>query len=59
LTVAVEITSTPYKTCRECRINDERPTGKKNTTIDGMTGGKIGIKNKLILTEIFPSVHET
>ena len=22
-------------------------------------GGKIGIKNKLILTEIFPSVHET
>ena len=41
------------------RVNDERPTGKKNTTIELNDGGKIGNKNKLMLTEIFRSVHET
>ena len=44
-----EQTSIPYKTCSECRVNDERPTGKKNTTIEWNEGGKIGNKNKLIL----------
>ena len=53
-----EETSTPHKTCWECRV-DERSTGKKNTTIEWDDGGKIGNKNKLILTEIFPSVRET
>ena len=47
------------KTCLKCCVNDERPTGKKNTTDEWDDGGKIGNKNKLILTEIFPSVHET
>jgi hypothetical protein len=28
-------------------------------TIEWVDGGKIGNKNKLILTEIFPSVQET
>ena len=32
--------------------------GKKHTTIGWDDGGNIG-KTKLILTEIFPSVHET
>ena len=31
-----------YKTCQKCRINDERPTGKKNTTVGWDDGGKIG-----------------
>ena len=44
----IEETSKPYKTCYECRVNDERPTGKKNTTIKWEDGGKIGNKNKLI-----------
>ena len=35
------------------------PTGKKHTTVGWDDGGKIGKHNKLILTEIFPSVHET
>ena len=35
------------KTYSECRVNDERPTGKKNTTIEWDDGGKIGNKNKL------------
>ena len=35
------------------------PTGKKNTTIEWDDGGKVGDKNKLTPTEIFPSVHET
>ena len=52
-------TSTPNKFCWECRVNDDRPTGEKNTTIEWDNGGKIGNKNKLILTEIFISVHET
>ena len=39
--------------------NVMRPTGKKNTTIEWHDGGKISNKNKLILTEIFPSVHQT
>ena len=39
--------------------NEERPRGKKNTTIEWDDGGKIDNKNKLNLTEIFPSVHET
>ena len=52
-------TSLEWKICRECRVNDRRPTGKKNTTIEWDNGGKIANKNKLILTEIFPSVHET
>ena len=34
-------------------------TRKKNATIEWDDGGKIGNKNKLILTEIFPLVHET
>ena len=38
---------------------DERPRGNKNTNIEWDDGGKIGNKNKLILTEIFPSVHKT
>ena len=48
-----------YKICWKFRVNDERPTGKKNTTIEWDDGGKIGDTNKLILTEIFPWVHET
>ena len=40
-------------------MNDERRTEKKNTIIEWDVGGKIGNKNKLILTEIFPSVNET
>jgi hypothetical protein len=54
-----EETSTPYRTSWEFRINDKRPTIKKNTTIEWDDGGKIGNKNKFIQTEIFPSVHET
>ena len=54
-----EETLTPYKACWECHVNDERPTGNKNITIKWNDGGKIGNKNKLILTETFPSVHET
>jgi hypothetical protein len=34
------------------------PTGKKNTSIEWDDGGKISNKNKLILTEIFPSVQK-
>ena len=34
-------------------------TGKKSTTIKWYDGGKIGNKNKSILTEMLPSVHET
>ena len=48
----------PYKTCWKCRINEERPTGKENPSIEWDDGGKIGNKNKLILTEIFPSVQK-
>ena len=47
------------KTSGECRLNKERPTGKKNPTIERKDGGKICDKIKLILTEIFPSMHET
>ena len=36
-----EETSTPNKTCCEYRVNDERPTGKENTTIEPGDGGKI------------------
>ena len=32
---------------------------KENTTIEWNDGGKIGNQNKLILTQIFPSLHET
>ena len=32
---------------------------ERKTTIEWDDGGKIGKKNKLILTEILPSVHET
>ena len=39
--------------------NYERPTSNKNATIEWDDGAKIGNKNKLILTEIFPKVHET
>ena len=53
-----EETSTPYKICWECRINDESPTGKENTTIEWNVSGKIGKQNKLILTEIFPLVRK-
>ena len=38
--------STPYKTCWKCRIDDEKPTGKKNTTAEWDDGGKIGFNNK-------------
>jgi hypothetical protein len=34
-----EETSTPYKTCCECRV-DERPAGKINTAIEWDDGGK-------------------
>ena len=47
-----------HKTCWECRNNDERPTEKKNTNIEWDDGEKSN-KGKLILTEIFQSVHET
>ena len=40
-------------------VNDERPTEKKNTTIEWDDRGKTGNKNKFILIEIFSSVHET
>ena len=43
-----EETSTPYKTCRRCRVNDERPTGNKNTTCEWDDGGKIDNKNKYL-----------
>ena len=33
-------------------LSEERSTGKKNTTIERDVGGKIGNKNKLILTSI-------
>ena len=39
-----------YKTCWQCRVNDERPTGKKNTTTEWDDDGKMGNKNKCILT---------
>ena len=39
-------------------VNDERRSGKKNTVIEWDDGGKIGNKNKLILTEVFPTVDE-
>ena len=45
LTVGVEISN-----------NDERTIGKKNFEWDD---GKKAIKNLLIITEIFQSVHET
>ena len=32
-----EETSTPYKTCSKCHVNDERPTGKKTQLVSGMT----------------------
>ena len=51
-----EETSTPNKTCWKCRDNDERSTGK-NATIEWDDGEKAN--SNLILTEIFPSVHET
>ena len=35
--------------------NDEKPTGKKNTTIEWGDGGKIGNRNKLILTTTISS----
>ena len=51
-----EETSTHYKICWEFRVNDERPTWKKNIVIKWNDGGKIGNRNTLILTEILPSV---
>ena len=33
-------TSTPNKTCWKCRDSDERPTRKKNTTIEWDDGEK-------------------
>ena len=46
--------------CRRCRKNDERPAGK-NTTIwmERQWNLKVKVIPILILTEIFPSVHET
>ena len=35
------------------------PSSHSNTTIEWDGDGKIGNKNKLILTEILPSMHET
>ena len=34
--------SNTHKTCYKCRINDERPTGQKHTTVGWDDGGKIG-----------------
>ena len=31
---------TPYNTCWKCCVNDERPTGKKNTTVEWDNGWK-------------------
>ena len=47
-----------HKTCLECCDNNKRPTGKmKNTNTEWDDGGKIGNKNKLILTEVkIPSI---
>ena len=42
-----EETSTTYKTFWEYRVNEERPTGKKYTTIEWDDGGKIGNKNRI------------
>ena len=41
LNIMTEETSTPYKTCWKCHIKDERPTGKKNKTVEWDDGGKI------------------
>ena len=46
-----------YKICWKCQDNDERPTGKKNTTIEWEDGEKDN--SNLILTEVFPLAHET
>ena len=45
--IQTEETSTSYKTRWECRINDERPTGKKGTIIEWDDGGKISNTNKI------------
>ena len=45
--------------CRPFVVNATFSIGKKNTTIEWEDGGKIDNENKLILTEIFPSMHET
>ena len=42
----IKQTSIPYKTCWECRVNDYRPTGKRDKTIEWDDGDKIGNKNK-------------
>jgi hypothetical protein len=50
--LAVEVSSISWlgQSTVICWDNNERPTGKKNTTIEWDDGGKIGNKNKLILT---------
>jgi hypothetical protein len=42
-------TTSPNKSRCECRFNDKRPTGKKNTTHEWDDGGKIDNKNKLYI----------
>ena len=51
-----EETSTSNKIFRECCDNNERPTGKKNTTVEWDDGGKIDNKSTLILTRISLSI---
>ena len=54
-----EETSTPKKTCRRYRKNDERPTGANTNNWMGRRWSlKIKAIPVLILTEIFPSVYE-
>ena len=54
-----EETSTPYKTCWKCK-NDKRPTETITSIWMGRRWNlKIKVITILILTEIFPSVHET
>ena len=53
-----EGTSTPKKTYRKCCKNDERPTGTTNW-MGWRWYMKIKVIPILILTEMFPLVHET
>ena len=48
-----------YKTCRECHVNDERPTGKKITTTEWDDGGIIGNKHKSILCVLKTNILNT
>ena len=55
-----EVISTPNNTCRRCQQIAKRPTGTNTTNWMGRRRNlKIKVIPILILTELFPSVHET